>query len=101
MGKCGGELGPPPCIKAATGQGHSTNIKGSVNMEPTFLTAGIVLINGLFLIVGFFLVRTLKKIDANQSELFDQLNALKKDFYVLQGAHDTYIKMGKHLMGEG
>jgi uncharacterized protein YoxC len=70
-------------------------------MEPTFLTAGIVLINGLFLIVGFFLVRTLRKIDANQSELFDQLNALKKDFYVLQGAHDTYIKMGKHLMGEG
>jgi hypothetical protein len=65
-------------------------------MEPTFLSAGLVLINGLFLIVGFFLVRTLKKIDANQSELFDQMNALKQDFYVLKGAHDTYIHLGRH-----
>lgn len=70
-------------------------------MEPTFITVGVVLINGLFLIVGFFLVRTLRKIDANQSELFDQINKLREDFYTLRGEHNTYIKFGNHLKEGG
>lgn len=37
----------------------------------------------------FLLVRTLKKIDANQTELFNQVNQLKKDFYELRGEHNA------------
>jgi len=35
----------------------------------------------------YFSVRALKKIDANQTELFTRLHTLEKDFYELSGEH--------------
>ena len=35
----------------------------------------------------YFSVRALKKIDANQTELFTRLHILEKDFYELSGEH--------------
>jgi hypothetical protein len=60
-------------------------------MEQTILTIVLGLISVLLTVVGFFGVRTLKKIDANQTMLFDRVSELSKDFYTLKGAHDAYI----------
>jgi len=60
-------------------------------MEQTILTMAIGLISILLTIVGFFGVRTLKKIDANQTVLFDRVSELSKDFYTLKGSHDALI----------
>ena len=60
-------------------------------MEQTILTIVLGLISVLLTVVGFFGVRTLKKIDANQTVLFDRVSELSKDFYTLKGAHDAYI----------
>jgi hypothetical protein len=38
-------------------------------------------------IIGFFIVRTLRQIDANQQQLFAKLNNLSEEFYVLKGEH--------------
>ena len=65
-------------------------------MEQMVITMALGLISLLLTVVGFFGVRTLKKIDANQSALFDQLNTLSKEFYTLKGAHDAMVKMGAH-----
>lgn len=65
-------------------------------MEQTLLTMAIGLISFLLTIVGFFGVRTLRKIDANQTALFDKVSELSKDFYVLKGAHDAFIIGRKH-----
>lgn len=46
-------------------------------------------IAGLFLLALWFLVRTLTKIDANQSLLFKKVDELCKDFYTLQGEHQA------------
>lgn len=48
-----------------------------------------VLITALFGIVAWFLVRTLKKIDANQALLVSRIDCLSKDFYHLKGEHDA------------
>lgn len=40
-------------------------------------------------IVGFFVVRTLMLIDKNQTELFNRIRNLEKDFYTLKGEHDA------------
>jgi hypothetical protein len=63
-------------------------------MEQTILTMAIGLISILLTIVGFFGVRTLKKIDANQTVLFDRVSELSKDFYTLKGSHDALIMKG-------
>lgn len=65
-------------------------------MEQMVITMALGLISLLLTVVGFFGVRTLKKIDANQSALFDQLNTLSKEFYELKGAHETYLNLGMH-----
>lgn len=65
--------------------------------ETTLFYLAVTLIGGLFTIVGFFFVRTLRKIDTNQSEMFKQLNALSQEFYQLKGEHNTYVNLGKHL----
>lgn len=39
----------------------------------------------------YFAIRALKKIDANQSELFNRLHTLEKDFYELSGEHKGRI----------
>jgi len=40
-------------------------------------------------IIGFFVVRTLVLIDKNQTELFNRIRNLEKDFYILKGEHDA------------
>ena len=65
-------------------------------MEQMALTAAIGLISVLLTIVGFFGVRTLRKIDANQTALFDKVSELSKDFYTLKGAHDALVSKGGH-----
>ena len=54
------------------------------------------LIGALFLIISFFLVRTIQSIDANQKELFNRMHQLEMDFYTLQGEHKT-----RHKISEG
>jgi uncharacterized membrane protein YhdT len=46
-------------------------------------------IAGLFIVVLWFLIRTLRKIDTNQSLLFKKVDDLCKDFYTLQGEHQA------------
>ena len=46
-----------------------------------------VIISLLFSGFIYFAIRALRKIDANQSELFTRLHTLEKDFYELSGEH--------------
>ena len=46
-------------------------------------------IAGLFVVVLWFLIRTLRKIDTNQGLLFKKIDDLCKDFYTLQGEHQA------------
>ncbi len=55
----------------------------------SFIQWGIAV---LFAIIGFFGIRTLKVIDGNQKAIFEQLNALSKDFYELKGEHRAISK---------
>ena len=41
----------------------------------------------------YFSVRALKKIDANQTELFTRLHTLEKDFYVRSGEHKAKAQL--------
>lgn len=50
-----------------------------------------MLIGGLGIMVLFFLVRTLKKIDGNQARLFDLIDGLRREFYTLQGEHNMMM----------
>lgn len=43
----------------------------------------------LILIVVWFFIRTLKKIDTNQATLFSKMDDLCADFYRLQGEHNA------------
>ena len=43
----------------------------------------------LILVVVWFFLRTLKKIDTNQATLFNKLDALCADFYTLRGEHNA------------
>lgn len=56
------------------------------------------LVGGLFIIVSFFMVRTLKKIDQNQTELFQRLHNLENDFHELKGEHK--VLSGHHKRGD-
>jgi hypothetical protein len=47
----------------------------------------------LITVVAWFMIRTLRKIDANQALLFSKLDRLSEDFYKLQGEHNA-IKSG-------
>jgi len=47
------------------------------------------LIGTLFLIVAWFMIRTLNKIDKNQTRLFERQDLLEKDFYELRGEHKS------------
>lgn len=49
------------------------------------------LIGGLFVIISFLIVRALKKIDGNQSALFERINKLCDEFHVLQGEHNAMM----------
>lgn len=56
------------------------------------------LISSLFVLAGFFMIRTLKKIDANQTELFQRLHTLENDFHELKGEHKALS--GRHGRSE-
>lgn len=57
--------------------------------DPTWFQVMNVVIAALFGIVAWFLVRTLKKIDANQALLFSRLDCLSREFYELKGEHNA------------
>jgi len=48
-----------------------------------------VVIGGLGLLIMWFIARTLRKIDANQTSLFNRLNDLSEEFYTLKGEHNA------------
>lgn len=52
-----------------------------------------VLIGALFLIIAWFIMRTVAKIDKNQTILFDKLSDLEKSHYTLIGEHNALAKM--------
>lgn len=52
-----------------------------------------VLIGALFLIVAWFIMRTVAKIDKNQTILFDKLSDLEKSHYILIGEHNALAKL--------
>ena len=60
-------------------------------------TAKDVIVTILIGIASFLAIRALRKIDANQTQLFNQLGALSKEFYELKGAHDMAV--GTHKKG--
>ncbi len=49
-----------------------------------------ILIAALFLMVAWFIVRTLRQIDRNQTELFERQVQLERDFYELRGEHRSH-----------
>lgn len=55
-----------------------------------------VLIAVLFTIVAWFMVRSLNKIDNNQTILFNRLQALEIDFYKLYGEHHAQSRKNIH-----
>jgi len=48
-----------------------------------------VLIGCLCLIVCWFIVKTLARVDSNQTKMFTWLENLSRDFYLLKGSHDA------------
>ena len=58
------------------------------------------ILGSLFVIVGYFFVRTLRQIDSNQkdlaenqSKMADRLVVVEHDFYILKGEHNVAHKM--------
>lgn len=48
-----------------------------------------LIIGGLFMCVLWFMIRTLRKIDANQALLFKKIDDLCAEFYELRGEHNA------------
>jgi len=57
---------------------------------PDLMQVAIILLFSGFV---FFAIRALRKIDANQSELFTRLHTLEKDFYELSGEHKAKAQL--------
>jgi hypothetical protein len=73
---------------AATGE-----ISKAVNIEPPMTRKEEIdifkwLVGGLFCILGFFFINTIRKIDRNQDKLFEMHGGLRHDFDTLKGTHD-------------
>ncbi len=58
------------------------------------------LIGGLFFIVAWFICRTLRTIDANQTEIFKKLTNHENRLSHLEGAHETRTGMKLSCAGE-
>ncbi len=43
----------------------------------------------LIMIVGWFAIQTLRKINENQIELFNRLHSLENEFHILKGEHQA------------
>ena len=50
-------------------------------------------IAGLFVLVLWFMIRTLRKIDTNQANLFEKYDAHERRLSHLEGAHETRTGM--------
>jgi 4-amino-4-deoxy-L-arabinose transferase-like glycosyltransferase len=48
-----------------------------------------VLISGLFIIVSWFVIQTLRKFESNQDVLFNKYNDLEKRVSHIEGAHEA------------
>jgi hypothetical protein len=47
------------------------------------------IIAGLVLAIIWFMIRTLKKIDENQTNLFNRVGVVERDLYELRGEHSA------------
>ena len=47
-------------------------------------------------IIGWFIVRTLRQIDANQKELWSHMDEHEKRLSTIEGAHDAMMRGGGH-----
>jgi len=54
------------------------------------------IIYGLFASVSWFMIRAIRKIDANQEKLFKMYGDMDRRLSKLQGAHDVIQSMGGH-----
>lgn len=65
-------------------------------MTPELLQIAILGLLGLLsiaaTIIGFFIARTLTKVDANQTILFERQTALERQFFELLGEHRARCK---------
>lgn len=66
----------------------------AIQITVSFVELGIVA--GLLVVIWWFLVRTINKIDKNQSLLFTELTKVSKSHFQLLGEHKGYIKGGAH-----
>jgi 4-hydroxybenzoate polyprenyltransferase len=48
-----------------------------------------ILISGLFIIISYFIIRTLRTFERNQDLLFDKYNNLEKRLSHIEGAHEA------------
>jgi 4-hydroxybenzoate polyprenyltransferase len=54
-----------------------------------------VLISGLFIIISYFIIRTLRTFERNQDLLFDKYNNFEKRLSHIEGAHEARTGQGK------
>ncbi len=47
-------------------------------------------------VIGWFIVRTLRQIDRNQTELWTHMDNHEKRLSTLEGAHNTVMQQGGH-----
>ena len=55
-----------------------------------------IIVGFLFVSLVALIVWLIKKIDNNQTEIFNRLNGLSKDFYIMEGEHRATMKLGGH-----
>jgi uncharacterized membrane-anchored protein YhcB (DUF1043 family) len=51
-------------------------------------------------IIGFFIVRTLRQVDANQTKLWDHMNDVEVGLSEIKSAHNTMMQTGGHGQAE-
>lgn len=62
-----------------------------ISINPALANMAIVSLCG---VVGWFLVRTITKVDKNQTKLFTWLTAVDKRLSHLEGEHKVYHQLG-------
>ncbi len=48
-------------------------------------------------VIGWFIVRTLRQIDRNQTELWSHMDSHEKRLATLEGAHNAVMMKGGHV----
>ncbi|MCX8070223.1 MAG: hypothetical protein N2738_06940 [Thermodesulfovibrionales bacterium] len=62
----------------------------------TLIELSLICVGVLWSITSFFLIRTLKQIDTNQSELFERLHKVETQLACLVGEHNV-LKNKHHI----